>query len=221
MRIFTDFDGTVSRIDTTDFVLSALADPAWRDVEADWVAGRISAAECMRRQVAMIQGSDAELDAVLDQVEIDPGFADFVTWAEANAFSITIISDGVDYFIRRLLARMELSRVQIIANRLVGEPGSRRLDQPWLSPGCAGGTGVCKCNAAGAGPQHLAQRVFIGDGTSDFCVSQRVDILFAKDRLAAYAQARGRRFHPFDDFNDVTMTLTALVDARSPQHAFL
>jgi len=221
MRIFCDFDGTISLNDTTDFVLSSLADPAWRDVEADWVAGRISAAECMRRQIAMINGTDAELDAVLDQVEIDPGFVEFVAWADANAISVTILSDGVDYFISRLLARIGLSRLPVVANRLAGEPGRRELDQPWVRYGCAGGTGVCKCVAAGAVPFRSEDIVFIGDGTSDFCVSRRVDILFAKDRLATYAKARGRRFHPFDSFTDITMILAALVDAQSPQQAIL
>ena len=87
--------------------------------------------------------------------------------------------------------------------------------------GCAGGTGVCKCVAAGAVPFRSEEIVFIGDGTSDFCVSRRVDILFAKDRLATYAKARGRRFHPFDSFTDITMILAALVDAQSPQQAIL
>jgi len=34
MRIICDFDGTITPQDTTDRVLEALADPAWRELEA-------------------------------------------------------------------------------------------------------------------------------------------------------------------------------------------
>ena len=44
MRIICDFDGTITRQDSTDLVLEALADPAWRELQADWLAGRLSGA---------------------------------------------------------------------------------------------------------------------------------------------------------------------------------
>ena len=62
MHVFCDFDGTVSTVDTTDRVLSRLALSAWEDLEADWLAGRMDAAACMRGQIALVQGADADLD---------------------------------------------------------------------------------------------------------------------------------------------------------------
>ena len=219
MRIFCDFDGTISRKDTTDTVLSALGDPAWRALENEWEAGTLSAADCMRRQIALVGGTDADLDAVLDGIEIDPGFVDFIAWARAQEFEVTILSDGVDYFITRLLGRVGLDDLTIVANRLAGEPGARELYQPWARHGCAAASGVCKCEAVRPKPFRRDPVVFIGDGRSDFCVSGRVDILFAKDRLAEYAAGRNRPFHPFETFADVTAALEALVDVSTPKFA--
>jgi 2-hydroxy-3-keto-5-methylthiopentenyl-1-phosphate phosphatase len=56
--------------------------------------------------------------------------------------------------------------------------------------------------------------VYIGDGRSDFCVSARADVLFAKDELAAYAAGRGQAHHPFSTFHDVTAVLAPMVEAR-------
>jgi 2-hydroxy-3-keto-5-methylthiopentenyl-1-phosphate phosphatase len=56
MRIICDFDGTITEQDTTDRVLEALADPAWRKLEAQWVATEITASDCMRQQIALIRG---------------------------------------------------------------------------------------------------------------------------------------------------------------------
>lgn len=207
MRIICDFDGTITRRDTTDLVLEALADPAWRAIEDDWVAGRITAAACMRAQVALIGGSAGDLDALLDTVELDPGFLDFVAWCGGHGLPIEIVSDGVDHFIRRILGRHGLSHLPVISNRLAGAPGAWALEQPWSREGCAAGSGVCKCAALATDPRSSPTIVYVGDGRSDFCVSGRADILFAKAALADYAAARAQPFTPFETFADVTLAL--------------
>jgi 2,3-diketo-5-methylthio-1-phosphopentane phosphatase len=213
MHVFCDFDGTISVTDTTDRVLSRLAAADWEALEADWIAGRIDAATCMRGQIALIQGGDAELDAVLDAVELDPGFPAFAAWCADHAVPLTIVSDGVDYFIRRILARHGLEDLPIVSNQLRGAPGARALAQPHRRAGCAAGAGVCKCDVAAAHGAPTTM-VYIGDGRSDFCVSHRADILFAKDALADYAAGRGEAHHVFETFHDITATLKPLVEAR-------
>jgi 2,3-diketo-5-methylthio-1-phosphopentane phosphatase len=208
MRIICDFDGTISRADTTDVVLERLAAPAWRIVEEDWLAGRITAAACMKAQVALIGGTAADLDAVLDTVELDPGFVAFVDWCAARRLSIGIVSDGVDRFIARILNRHGLGHLPVVANRLAGAPGAWDLGQPWSRKGCAAGSGVCKCAAAGAwSGRAWPTTVFVGDGRSDFCLSGRADILFAKAALAEYAAARAQPFIAFETFDDVSQAL--------------
>jgi 2-hydroxy-3-keto-5-methylthiopentenyl-1-phosphate phosphatase len=217
MQIFCDFDGTITTVDTTDHVLSRLASPEWEQLEAEWCAGRIDAAACMRGQIALLQGDNAALDAVLDEVELAPGFADFVDWCSLQAISLTIVSDGVDYFIRRVLTRQGVAGVPIVSNRLLGRAGARRLSQPHRREGCAAGAGVCKCQAtrrrSSGGPSRPAV-IYIGDGRSDFCVSARADLLFTKGDLADYAQRRGQPHHPFSTFHDVLAVLEPLAAAR-------
>ena len=209
MRIICDFDGTISRRDTTDLVLEHLADPSWRSIEDDWLAGRISAAQCMRAQIALIGGSSEDLEDLLDTVELDSGFLTFVAWCEARAVPVSIVSDGVDRFILRILRRHGLEHIAVISNRLVGEAGAWGLEQPWGREGCAAGSGVCKCAAIGVWSGDIAAdaTIYVGDGRSDFCISSRVDLLFAKSALAEYAAARGQAFIPFETFDDVTRAL--------------
>lgn len=214
MQVFCDFDGTISAVDTTDHVLNRLAAPAWEALEADWLAGRIDAATCMRGQIALIGGDDAALDAALDEVKVDPGFAAFAAWCAEAGVPLTVVSDGVDYFIRRVLARHGLGQLPIISNRLAGQPGARRLDQPFQREGCAAGAGVCKCQATAPVGGAGDLTIYIGDGRSDFCVSGRADVLFAKDALADYAAARGQAHHPFTTFHDITATVAGLFESR-------
>jgi 2,3-diketo-5-methylthio-1-phosphopentane phosphatase len=216
MYVFCDFDGTITTVDTTDRVLGRLAAPAWEAIEADWRAGRIDAATCMRRQIALIEGDDAALDAVLDEIELDPGFCDFAAWCAAHEIPLAVVSDGVDYFIQRILARRGLGALPVVSNRLAGEAGARRLAQPHRREGCAAGAGVCKCAATSGRLAETERRmlVYVGDGRSDFCVSARADLLFAKDELAAYAAGRGQAHHVFETFHDVTAVLASIVEAR-------
>jgi 2-hydroxy-3-keto-5-methylthiopentenyl-1-phosphate phosphatase len=214
MQVFCDFDGTISSVDTTDHILSRLARPEWEALEADWLAGRIDAAACMRGQIALIEGDDHALDAALDQVEIDAGFVDFAGWCVRGRTPLTVVSDGVDYFIRRVLARHALDNLPIISNRLAGVIGARRLEQPYSRQGCAAGAGVCKCQVTAPASEARDLVVYIGDGRSDFCVSARADVLFAKDALADYAAARGQAHHQFTTFHEITATLSALFESR-------
>jgi 2,3-diketo-5-methylthio-1-phosphopentane phosphatase len=161
----------------------------------------------------LVQGSDADLDAVLDEVDLDPGFAAFAAWCADHAVPLTVVSDGVDHFIRRILGRHGLGHLPIVSNRLAGRPGARRLEQPHRREGCAAGSGVCKCQTTAAGAT-AATMVYVGDGRSDFCVSHRADILFAKSALADYAAARGQAHHVFATFHDITATLAPLLEAR-------
>ncbi|RCS21648.1 phosphoserine phosphatase [Phyllobacterium salinisoli] len=209
MQVYCDFDGTISLDDATDHVLSRLADPQWETVEALWQEGAIDSGECMRRQVAMIRGERSTLDAVLDEISIDPGFASFVQFCAARNFPITIVSDGVDYFIKRILQRHSLGHLPVVANLLITDAAARAASYKLLSPhsdeGCKATSGVCKCRSLGA----LGPRVYVGDGCSDFCVSDKPELVFAKGKLADFCDDRNIPFVAYQGFEDLTLSLRA------------
>jgi len=128
MQAFCDFDGTISKDDVTDLILERFALPQWRDIEEEWVEGHITSAECMRRQMALVRTTLRDLDELLDGVEIDPGFASFKSFCDANDIRLTIVSDGVDYFIKRLLTKRGMSGIEVIANTLIAR--CPRQDRP-------------------------------------------------------------------------------------------
>tara|TARA_R110002020_G_C16321741_1_gene774920 strand:+ start:16311 stop:16985 length:675 start_codon:yes stop_codon:yes gene_type:complete len=204
MRVFIDFDGTVATCDVTDHVLKSFADPEWLDVEAEWLLGHLSAADCMKDQIAMIRTDMTALDALLDTVEIDPGFGSFVDWCKSNHLAITIVSDGVDYFIRRVLAHHGFGDLPVVSNHLVQSGRSFLLETPWKDADCNASNGVCKCNQVWSPGQ---QSIYVGDGRSDECVAPLAEILFAKDRLADFCSARSIPFRHFKTFHDVTQQL--------------
>jgi 2,3-diketo-5-methylthio-1-phosphopentane phosphatase len=218
MHLFCDFDGTISVQDATDYVLERLALPEWQTIQTDWEAGKIGSAECMQRQIALINGSKAELDAVLDEVQIDPSFAEFVQFCVAQKFPVTVTSDGVDYFIQRILARHSMQFLPVVSNRLsITEQDGKTtysLSSPYSAADCAPQSGMCKCRAVGLMAHKTT--VYVGDGRSDFCVANKPSIVFAKHKLAEYCTAHHIPFFAYESFADVTRTLRDALPGCGP-----
>lgn len=224
MQVFCDFDGTISVEDSTDHVLSQLADPQWHDVEAAWEAGLIGSAECMQRQIALINASPDLLDDVLDEIAIDPYFVSFLQFCQSRQFPVAIISDGVDYFIRRILGRHHLTGLPIFANHLQirrsGDKTSFVLQSPLRDSRCHSQSGVCKCKIVNTGQGGL----FIGDGRSDFCASRQAQLVFAKGKLADFCADHYIPFIPYMNFADITAQMPSLLpesrNLTAPEPAF-
>jgi len=208
MQVFCDFDGTISVQDATDFILARFADPEWQDIEERWKQGAIGSAECMQRQVALIRATRRQLDAALDEIEIDPSFPAFASYCCSQGIPLIILSDGVDYFIHRILARHRLPPLRVIANQLTihRHHGAKRyrLALPFSQATCESAAGMCKCRCVRAA---AGTRVYVGDGRSDFCVVNKPELVFAKGNLAQYCERQGIAFIRYRRFADVTRAL--------------
>jgi 2-hydroxy-3-keto-5-methylthiopentenyl-1-phosphate phosphatase len=210
VKVYTDFDGTVASCDVTDLVLQQLAPPEWEAIERQWVTGEIDAATCMRRQMRLLEADLPALDAILESVDLDPGFPDFVSWCDKNGAEIIVVSDGVDYFIRSVLTRHGFGRLPVFANKLSKRGAMFELEQPWRRIECTAGSGVCKCSVVAENPPA---DVYIGDGRSDECVGPTAELLFAKSKLADYCLKKDIPFVRFTTFADVQRSLAERASA--------
>ena len=204
----SDFDGTISLLDVTDTLLNRFGKPGWQELEEAWERGDIGSRECMKGQVALLDMSEAELQAHLDTIEIDSHFAGFVAEAKLHGIKVQVVSDGIDYAIRHVLARHGLGDLEVIANHLV-QTGERswRLDSPWASKHCARASGNCKCERLAEQQAVHGRVLYIGDSTSDFCVSGKADFVLAKYKLIAYCESRGIAHARFEHFGQAMALL--------------
>src|ERR671939_573266 len=93
--LFLDFDGTITERDAIDALLDAYADPQWLAIEAEWQAGRIGSRECLRAQLALVRASREEVNALLDSIKVDRGFATLLETCAALRVPVHIVSDGL------------------------------------------------------------------------------------------------------------------------------
>lgn len=206
-NIICDFDGTITPFDVTDAILGRFALRQWENIEEEWLQGKITGRECMKSQVELIRASQDELDAFFDSVPIDQGFYEFTHYCEAHGFRLFIVSDGMDYAIRRILVRHNLHTIPVVANRLVFQGGNKyTLEFPFGAEGC--GSGVCKCDVAGTENKKI---LLIGDGHSDCCLAGKAAFTLAKKDKELLRHCENKRYpcQGYTDFFDVCALLLA------------
>jgi 2,3-diketo-5-methylthio-1-phosphopentane phosphatase len=205
VRVFVDFDGTISVGDTTDLILERFADASWRAIEADWVAGRIGSRECLARQIDLIRATPQALDAFAKSSAIDPHFTGFAALCARHGVPVSVVSDGLDRIAGAMLARAGLA-LPIVANHLEWLGADRwRLGFPHAREDCRSTAGHCKC--ATLTPEPSGLRVLVGDGRSDFCAATVADLVIAKGALAMYCGNNRIPFEPFTDFAGASAVL--------------
>ena len=206
VAVYCDFDGTITE-DVVDVLLTDLADPRWREIEAQWTAGRIGSRECLARQIPLIRGGWAAIARRLQHVKLEPTFRPFVAWCRSRGIPVRIVSDGPDRVIDTLLSREGITVDGVWANHLEESSMGRlsiRFPHPSTSPQCR--AGLCKCRLLKREAAHTL-RVVIGDGQSDYCWAAQADRLFAKAALLTHCRMRGIPCTAFDDFDAIRLAL--------------
>lgn len=198
--VICDFDGTITPFDVTDAVLEKFALPEWEVLEKDWLDGKIPARDCMEKQIALIRATQTELDDFLDTVPVVKGFFEFSAFCKQHALKILVVSNGMDYGIKRVLARHGLAELPVIANHLRSKNGNYTLESPFAEDSCA--WGVCKCKIA---KSEGRKSFLIGDSHSDFCLSGNADFVLAKkgEKLEQHCIKNTYTHNTFNDFFDV------------------
>ena len=210
--VFCDFDGTITQVDVTDQILSQFAHPSWQEIEQEWVRGVIGSRECLERQLALVEASPEELNALIDAVPVDPGFLSFYRFLRKRAIPLYVVSDGFDYVIRRVLLRSGVDGDLRNGNHLFSsvlrvEGRHFSLTFPHLPTPCAHGCATCKAEVIRRVVPERDSVIFIGDGLSDRFALEHANVVFAKRQLLAYCREKGISCHPFETFHDVEAVL--------------
>lgn len=216
--LFLDFDGTISSRDAVDLILEKFADERWIGVEEDWRAGRIGSRECLARQMTLVQAAPRALNQLLATIELDAGLGALLDACARADVPVSIISDGFDYCIRRILQAGEPRAVKLLrgarvcASHLVhAGKGRWRAEFPFFREACAHGCATCKPAVMEMLNPRGAATIFVGDGLSDAYAAREVDLVFAKKSLARICREQAIDFVPYESLADVAARLEEIV----------
>ncbi|MCD6250403.1 MAG: MtnX-like HAD-IB family phosphatase [candidate division Zixibacteria bacterium] len=203
--IFCDFDGTVTRRDVGYHIFKHFSGGRNDALLPDWKAGRLTTRDCLRMEAEMVHATPDEIFSFIDQFELDETFAPFVAACGTRNIPLTILSEGMDLYIKRLLTRSGLDHLTVHSNIGHMENGGLRIEFPYQARSCEG-CGNCKATRIAEYREtvdSIAPIVFIGDGYSDACGARAADIVFAKKDLKQYCQDEAILYNDFGNFIDV------------------
>lgn len=204
-----DYDGTLTTRECMEVILQRFVGDAWRPLEQDVRNGRLSHAEALRRQVALVQAPAAEfISALVTAAEPAPGLAGFLATLTSRGGRGAIVSAGFRAAIDAVWRREALPAIDIYASRLIpggpdeGASSCMTFDETFGDcPRC--GAGQCKAGVLRALRRPGDIVLAFGDGSSDLCLAREADLTFARDHLAELCAAERLPWRPLGDYADV------------------
>jgi 2,3-diketo-5-methylthio-1-phosphopentane phosphatase len=205
LAVFCDFDGTISLRDVGYSVFHHFSNGKNEELLPDWFSGKMTTRDCLIAEAEMVNASSEELYDFVDKIDIDPTFPGFVDLCDSNQVPLSILSDGLDFYIKHLLGKNKLSHLKFVTNKAILEDNKIRIEFPHDNVECKS-CGICK----GEVIQNFRKNqngeykiIFIGDGYSDACAAKEADILFAKKDLVDYCNKNNIDYLSYDNFCDV------------------
>lgn len=206
--MFVDFDGTISTTDIGTYLLQRLVPGQWEEIDQRYEQGAIGSREYVRELFLLLPTDQALLQAIANEVPLDPTFGSLVAFLRLNGAEVTVVSDGLGFYVSRRCAEFN---VPVLSCELAdGVPVFRHAD-----PSCScGACGTCKVRPVRQAQQRGRSAIVIGDGTSDRFAAQVADMVFAKDRLAEWCQAWGIEFRAFQSLSDIERAVRDLSSSQ-------
>ncbi|MGH7597243.1 MAG: MtnX-like HAD-IB family phosphatase, partial [bacterium] len=203
MLIFCDFDGTIAQNDVGDMLFQNFANgPECEKAVQRWIRGEISSrgyyevaalTTCMNRE---------RLNDFCEAQPLASGFVEFAQFCQKQNWPSIVLSDGLDYYIQRILSRHGLD-LPVFANHLEFiNPDRIAVSFPYFEHSC-GKCGNCKGYHIRRFARPGERIIYIGDGYSDRCGVQEAEIIFAKGDLAKWCEEKGMEYFRFEDFLQV------------------
>lgn len=202
--VLCDFDGTITQIDTAEFVLAKFAKGDWRAFDEQFERGKMTLEECLKREFSLVSVSqEVILNELKNIVTFRPHFEELAEYCKKNFIPLIIVSAGLDFVIKHFL---ELKgwhdMVETYTARTKYNAHGIKFTFPRL---------LDKTSANFK--QDLVRRcksqdktvIYIGDGSGDYAAAGDADYPFAikGSKLASLCESHRVRCRVITDFQEV------------------
>ena len=202
--ILCDFDGTISVRDIGYLLVNQFTSGNWEAIGQGFREGEIGSKEAYSRIAKILKGNKSTmLRFVQEHSEIDSSFSIFYQYCRENGIDIKIISDGLGFYIKKILEIHRLAEIPFYSNCTHFQKGEGiDISFPHVKEECSL-CGTCKKRLIQLHRKEYDSIFFIGNGFSDRCAAQEADFVFAKDFLYTYCTEQDIPCHYFKDFHEI------------------
>lgn len=205
--VFCDFDGTITEEETFVGALFRICEKSDLEYWFNKIKSKqISLGECMINLFQTVPSD--RFDRIIEyseSVNVRNGFGGFLDYLHQMCIPIVVISGGISYmqdiilrpYMHRISARyaceLDISgpKMRFISNYADEKENMNKLAVMAL--------------------YEYKQCICIGDNITDIRMSEKADILFARDKLAEHCITVNKQYYEWNDFDDITARLTKLI----------
>lgn len=201
-----DFDGTITEGDVSFLLLDAYADGNWRALLEEYLAGRITVGAFNTGAFAMVKADRQNMvDLVRRQAKVRAGFHELVNCCRRKGFQLTIVSNGLDFYIKTMLKDSGINDIEIHAAQTLFTPTNIKVKY-------TGPDGVELQDAFKEAYVRLFlsqgyRVIYVGNGFSDITPAKLAHWIFARGELLKHCRKANIKHTPFADLNDVAKGL--------------
>lgn len=206
LAVLSDFDGTIVPLNCVNLLFEYFGAPECVEISERWDRGEISQKEEYALGFATVHATRQEMEALLDTVPLDPRFPHFVELCRRRGAPLAIVSDGLQWYIERILANHGVQGVPIYACDIRFLNPGYEFVYPHFDP-AAPLRGVSKRRIVQTYQQRGYRVAFIGDGNNDIDAAEVADLVFARASLLERARRANIPAIPFENFDDVSRAL--------------
>ncbi len=209
MIIQCDFDGTIIKNNLSVLIREHYAPEAWRDIETDYLEGRITVEESNRRQFALIKEPKEKLQEFIRcHIYVRQGFPEFTADCEAKGNHLVVVSSGLDFYIEGVLRELGMSDIELYCGKTeFSEKGIMVSYTDQKGNTIEHGFKISHMNWLKERDNRI---IYIGDGLSDLEAARHANYVFATGHLATLLKEEHISWNYFTDFNDIRNKLSLL-----------
>jgi 2-hydroxy-3-keto-5-methylthiopentenyl-1-phosphate phosphatase len=216
IKIFIDFDGTITREDVGESIFRNFGDQIKVDkIIEELLSDKISAKQSWIGLCNAIDRIDINsLNEFIDNMEVDPGFHNLIKFCKDHKIEFIVLSDGFDYYIDKIFDREKLKDIRYYSNHLSISSLNKLIPEFPYEDTNSRNTANCKRNHIINNSSDEDITFYIGDGNSDKAPALYCDFIFAKKSLLKYCEKEKVSYFPYNTFNDVIAKLSVLLKQK-------
>lgn len=203
-----DFDGTITEDDVSFMLLDAFAKGDWRAIYKEYSDGKITVGEFNERAFALVRASKkAMLNYLNGKVIVRRGLKQFVELCTQKTFRLVIVSNGLDFYVRRILEDNGLENMEYHAAETRFH--ANRLQVRYVGPDGNTVDAEFKDKYVNQFINEGYLVVYIGNGSSDVSAAAGSHQIFATESLLEHCQRTGLTCIPFTSFLEINQVLSS------------
>ncbi len=203
--VLCDFDGTITELDTAEYVLSKFAQGDWKSADKRFETGEITLEEALKQEFSLVRATKRQILDELDKVvTFRPGFEEFAEYCRSQHLPLMIVSAGLDFVIKhylRLKGWAGLAETYTAKTKLTEEgiqfTFPKAIDDESVN---------FKHDLARRLKSEGKRIVYIGDGAGDHAAAQEANVFFVVkgSRLERLCRMNDDDCMSITDFREIT-----------------